>query len=235
MIGWLLARRWRQLLLTLIGALVFAVAASTAIQYRNRGRVDISFTGATSGRMTEMASLAGHESSCVDGKVQGTDQWTGNFVGMVGGKPTELTIAIRLYHGAGAYVSAGFPDAATLSKLSMADFYQLKSSVHVALSRLPPRDYATPDYGTEPFPASRPTTLDQLKLLAGRGRASVKLNSDQKSGSIDATLMDTKTPSAQPVRVSGSFLCSRVERRSSSLDRHRPMQACQSRAVLLCF
>lgn len=222
MIHWLAQRRWRQLLLTMVAAVVFVAAASTAVQYRNRGRADIAFSGAISGHMTEVTSLAGHRSSCVIGKDQGADQWDGNFVGMVGGKPTELTIAITTYHGGGTYLSSGFPDAATLTRLSLAEFDRLKMPVHVALSRLPPRDYATPDYGTEPFPPSRPTTLNQLNGLAGLGKASVMLNSDQKSGSIQATLMDTKTPSAQPVGLSGTFLCGRVEKQTGALDRPRP-------------
>ena len=209
-----LAARWPiRLLLTLLAASVFVIAAVTTLQLRDRSRVDFAFSGAMSGRMTHPATLGGHTTSCIIGRVDSTDQWDGNFVGMAGGKMTELTIAITPYQGGGTYVASGFPDAATL-KLEVAGLYNSNNSVHVALSNLPPRDYAGPDFGSEPSSASRPASMDQLNQLVGLGRATVKLNGDQKSGSIEATLMNSKAPTAQPVRVRGTFLCGRLDRQS---------------------
>lgn len=205
-----LARSWKIVLGTLLGAIIFAVAASTAVQYRKQAQVDmradLTFTGAVSGRMTELKTVKNRRSSCSVDTVQGVDQWAASFVGSVDGKPMALFFALTPYHGAGIYTNPGVPDAATLKTISVADLFKMKISVHMGLNRDPLKNTPIPDYATEPgSPVQGPLT--DLIPMAGLGKATVTLEADKKTGRVDAILMNSATPTGPPVHVRGTFRC----------------------------
>ncbi len=207
-----IARNWKVILGTLVAAIIFLTAASLAVQFRNyrakieNTRADISFSGAVSGRMTQMVQLKNQVSYCDVSTVQGMDEWNAGFLGMLNGKPTEVGFALYPYHGAGVYTNPGIADAATLKTASPAELFKLTWDLHVRLDRDPAALRRIPEYATEPGTPSRGPLTDLIPL-AGLGKASVTLNPDKKSGRLEALLMNSVTPTAPPVHLQGTFKC----------------------------
>ncbi len=205
-----LARNWKVVFGTLLGAVIFIVAASTAVQYRRLAQVDmradLTFTGAVSGRMTELKPFKDRRSSCFVNTVQGAEQWGASFIGNVDGKPTLLFFVLTPYHGAGVYTNPGVPDAATLKTISVADLYTMKASVHMGLNRDPLKNTPIPDYATEPGSPLQGSPTDLIPL-AGLGKATVTLEADRKTGRVEALLLNSVTPTAPPVHLQGTFRC----------------------------
>jgi hypothetical protein len=194
------------LLVPLVTALVL-VATSETLRLINGPSVELTFSGAMTGRMTKLSAWQGHDSTCSVGKVDTTRQWDGQFVGTLNGKHFVLNIALTPYHGPGRYSDDGIPDAQTVARMTPAQFFQLKIEVHILLSSMPAGAPTVTQYGTEPNPAARPTSMEQLGKLGGLGQASVTLNPDQKSGRIQTNLMNARVPTNPAVRLDGSFKC----------------------------
>jgi hypothetical protein len=209
----LLAGRRKFVLLVPLLAALLLVATTEALQLINGPSVDMMFSGAITGHITELSAWQGQGATCSVGKVYTTRQWDGELVGTLDGKRVVLNIALTPYQGAATYSNAGIPDAQTLARLTPPQLYQVKIPVHMLLSSMPAGARDGTRYATEPDPAVRPTSTEELAKLAGLGKATVTLNPDQKSGRIQANLMNAKIPTSASVRVDGSFRCRAVEAR----------------------
>ena len=172
----------------------------------NRPRIDLALSGAVQGNMTQLQDWQGNGTVCLTSKVQGSDQWDGQFVGTVGGKHLEVDIALFPFEGAGNYLNGGIPDAAKLRTMPLNQVFG-PSQIHIQLSRLRSGTDATHAWGTEPDPASRARSIDQLGKLAGLGKASVSLNADRRTGRVEAVLMDARQPEGPSVHLVGTFQC----------------------------
>ena len=209
----LAAGRRRILLPALLSAALIAVGYWQFDTISHAPSADLSFTGDISGTMTQLRDSDGHHSGCRVGDVEGTEQWDGQFVGMVNGHRMEFSIALTPYHGSGAYVNDEIRDPRTLATMSMDEFTRLKSPIHLLLSSMPT---GAPDvrlYGTEPAPGHVATSAHELAEYPPLGQASLTLDPDQKSGHVRALLMNANAPASPTVRVDGRFKCGRLDPR----------------------
>jgi hypothetical protein len=209
----LTAGRWKILLPALLSAALIAVGYWQFDSISHAPSANLSFTGDLTGTMTQLRDSDGHHSGCWVGDVERTEQWDGQFVGTVNGQRMEFNIALMPYHGAGAYVNDEIRDPTTLATMSFEEFSRLKSPIHLLLSSMPT---GAPDvrlYATEPAPGHVATSAHQLAEYPPLGQASLTLDPDQKSGRVQALLMNANAPASPTVRVDGRFRCGTLHRR----------------------
>ncbi len=168
--------------------------------------MDLAISGALNGKMTQLSKYRDFDSGCLTSLVQGKQQWSGGFVGMVGSDHMLFLIAVTPYTGPGKYDDPAVLDTRTLYQ-GTAIRPRINTPVHVMLSTIPPTAPTATEYGTDPNPVYAPTSQANAGHQPPVGQVSLTLNPDQKSGQIAAVLMNARAIAAAPVKVSGTFNC----------------------------
>jgi hypothetical protein len=173
---------------------------------------ELILSGALNGKMTQPSNYRDFNSGCFTSTVQGTQQWNGGFVSVVGKDHMVLLISVSPYTGPGKYADPAVIDTRTLYQ-GTGIRPRVGAPVHVVLGTIPPNAPRATEYGSNPNPAFARTSQVNAGHQPPVGKVSLTINPDQKSGQITAVLMNARAIAAAPVTVSGSFDCGTVESR----------------------
>jgi hypothetical protein len=163
--------------------------------------VNLTVSGGATGTMTDLSNWHGFGTSC--SIENGRTFWLGAFSGTIGSDHMVFMLIITPYHGPGSYVDEPYdPQSRTLLP------------ARVLLSTIPesaPGGVIPPAggraYRTEPAGPYQPRSAVDAARQGPVGQATVSLNPDEKSGKVDAVLVNWAATADTPVRINGSFNC----------------------------
>ena len=200
----------------MVGLALVVVVVLLVTQFLNRAvhrpSTDLTISGALSGTLTELSDYRDFTSGCFTSTVQGSKQWSGGFVGVLGKDHMVLLITVNPYTGHGTYADPAVIDTRTLYQ-ETGIRPRVGAPVHVELATIPPTAPTATEYATQPNPVYARTSQANAGHQPPVGQVSLTVNSDQKSGQITAVLMNARAIAAASVTVSGSFDCATVESR----------------------
>ncbi len=186
------------------GGLVIGVA----ILLLPKPSINIAVSGALNGQL-HLSDPLGRGISCSKTTAGGIREWNGDFPVVLNGHDAFFSVGVTDYHGAGRYVDAPINDVRILTRHPYGRTRD--TSVHANLSLGPPGRQEAIGYGSDPDPSTFGSAPSQASPYGPVGQGSVAINPNEKSGQIDAVLMNTRALDSEPVRVVGSFMCTRLE------------------------
>jgi len=199
------ARRWY--LVVPVVLIVAGVLVVGSVLLLSRPSIDLTVSGAVNDRL-QLINVFGFGSGCDTETVGGIPEWSANFSVTVNGREGFFTVGLTDYHGPGRYADAPITDVRVLTQHPYGRTRD--TSVHAGLGLKSPQRTTWPDYSSDPDPSTFGHPPAQPNPYGPVGQASVTVGADGKSASIDAVMMNAKALDRQPVRVRGSFKCTKV-------------------------
>jgi hypothetical protein len=160
------------------------------------------------GTMKTLSEWHGFGTSC--SVENGKTFWLGAFSGTVGSDHAVFMLIITPYHGPGSYVDEPHDPQ---SRHLMPTRILLSTIPDSAPERtIPPAGGRA--YRTEPAGPYTPRSAADAASQGPVGQATVTVNPDEKSGKIDAVLVNWAATSEMPARITGSFNCGMLTHQS---------------------
>ncbi len=170
--------------------------------------INVAVSGALNGQL-HLTDPLGRGASCSKTTVGGIREWNGNFPVVLNGHDGFFSVGVTDYHGAGGYVDAPINDVRVLTRHPYGRTRD--TSVHANLSLAPPGRQQATLYGSDPDPSTFGSAPPQASPYGPVGQGSVTINPNERSGQIDAVLMNARALDREPIRVVGSFTCTGLE------------------------